>query len=339
MDVMSELVWMLTDPKNDEEIIETLALEISQKATSSATCAAYPSAALMQTIPYCDDPDGGLEKGVDGSGVPDVSNARKRELLVKLQPYIKEMNVDKETETRAVAVATGCRSSRHNGVHVYTNETTGAVADPHAYSLKYGSFVESRRLERWAQTSASEPAWFASSASGIQASSSSPGPSPLEAVCVGSNDVAHLPPPQQPQPSPATPHCGIEDEDREVLGEFKNGAASSVLVPPTRRQRKTLSPSQIRKFMEEEEDSETLAGQEGALSPPETVKPLSAETQTSTSPRAAPAHEEFELERRAKIDAAEKRLFDDWAAAALRFQEAKAQANNEFELALTAPPR
>jgi hypothetical protein len=103
---------------NDVTSTHELAYEI-------AAVSSYPAQALLGLIA----PDGDL---------PDVGNARKRELLMGLQPYLSASNGHKNEEAEDVRVATGCRSSRDKSSGLYVYHEESGVVDPDAFATKYG---------------------------------------------------------------------------------------------------------------------------------------------------------------------------------------------------------
>ena len=219
---LSELVWMLTDPVLDQDDILTVAEEITSLFE-------FPREALVQpptTSETVSDP------------IPEPNNARKRAVLMGLQPYMTSMNSGKIDEAAFIFKATGCKShkDRATGRHVYTDEVGVAVA-PEVFASRllsskvimclpmcsvhlllilisferYSACVESRREERWV-ASTSTVAWFSDVELSEVEQLSPPATSPRQSV-----DRGGVSPP-------------VADGDAE---------------PPLPRARKTLSPSQV----------------------------------------------------------------------------------------------
>jgi len=113
MGSLSELVWMLTEPSNEPEDIQCVALEIETLSGG------YPSGALSLT-------PGRTYPGP----LPAVSKALKRELLMEMKSYMVAMDHEKKQEVEKIMAATGCRGQRdqESGAYVY-RDAAGTVVD------------------------------------------------------------------------------------------------------------------------------------------------------------------------------------------------------------------
>lgn len=109
---LNELVWMLTEPSNEPEDIQCVALEIETLTGN------YPSGALSLT-------PGRTYPGP----MPVVSNASKRELLTEMKSYMVAMNQEKNEEVEEIMSATGCRGKRdqESGTYVYRDAAGTAI--------------------------------------------------------------------------------------------------------------------------------------------------------------------------------------------------------------------
>jgi hypothetical protein len=96
-----------------------------------------------------------------------VQNARKRELLFAMQPYMSAMNAEKTTEAGAITCATGIVGVKvqNLGAFVYRESpvvATSAISSPAEFEDLYSKFAVERRHMRWRTTSTqvANGSWF-----------------------------------------------------------------------------------------------------------------------------------------------------------------------------------
>ena len=249
---MSDLVWMLTAEDmadGDTEMAEQLAGEIESRS-------GYPAHALLTA--KVDAPEPPPMEDCSGkpmpvtSPVPEVPNARKRHLLMAVQPHITAMNTEKQDEVVAVGRATGAVGSKDpsTGFFVY-HETAGAAKkSPSAakaklscgdFEARYGRFVLKRRRERWLSSVAEigGGAWFVTD--GAEKDDEGGGGGGVLASPSAAGVV-------QSSPSQSA-----------IFSPIRMRKRSSAAV----RNRKTLSPTEIRDWVQKEGQEQDRGGGEG----------------------------------------------------------------------------
>jgi hypothetical protein len=122
MDIMSELVWNMTDESLPLEDKQAIAQEIEELS-------GYPQEAMLQ--PSIEEAEK-LE-------FREIDNKDKRELLMSLKPYLNKMNSTKETETADLLKATGCMvfKDKATGYYKYRLEETGQFISAEQYADRY----------------------------------------------------------------------------------------------------------------------------------------------------------------------------------------------------------
>ena len=263
MTAMSELVWMLTEPSNDDGDVEVIAQEIENMGR-------YPIKALVKPPPFA----GG------------IGNSAKRALLMSLQPHMEVMKKEKAIEADALFLATGLRAVRTRGSSYAYSGSDGLPVPIGGFEKKYGAFVEARRQERWGIVAQAQPEWFGEDPGAAQM----PASVPAAAVLSASSLLAS---------PPSGPSLGSPKEQRQG------------------QQRKTLSPSQIRMWVEREDAAEGDADKAVEEELPDTAH-VHPELPANVAVPFALDIEARRAQCASEMAAAEARLFEAWEQAMAR---------------------